>query len=208
MELHGTLRGGISNRVNKTLDEIQKETFSGGEVKSWDNHGVTVFLMGVNNDALYVFAHFINHFYKDGVGLRQICDWCRLLWTYRNEIDADLIEKRIRQMGLLSEWRAFGAYAFEYLGMPKEAMPLYSPDKKWLKKAKRINKFVLSVGNMGHNRDNSYFQKYPYAIRKLVSMGRRVGDLINHTRIFPLNSFRFFPKIMINGLMSAMRREG
>ena len=208
VELHGSLRGGISNRVNRTLDEIQKETFAGGDVRTWDNDGVPVSMMGIDNDAIYVFAHFVNHFYKDGLGLRQICDWCRLLWTYKDELDVQRIEKRVRQMGLFSEWRAFSAYAVEYLGMPKEAMPLYSPDRKWVKKAELINKFILRVGNMGHNRDSSYLQKYPFALRKVVSMGRRVGDLINHAWIFPLNSMRFFPKIMINGFAAALRREG
>mgnify|MGYP007016824113 CR=1 FL=1 len=34
-------------------------------------------------------------------------------------------------MGLMSEWKAFGAYAVEFLGMPVEALPLYSADAKW-----------------------------------------------------------------------------
>ena len=67
--------------------------------------------------------------------------------------------------------------------------------------------FVLKAGNMGHNRDMSHFSKYPYLIRKCVSMGRRIGDLINHARIFPLDSLRFFPRIMWNGLRSAVRGE-
>ena len=47
----------------------------------------------------------------------------------------------------------------------------------------------------------------PYLIRKCISMGRRIGDLINHARIFPLDSLRFFPRIMFNGLRSAIRGE-
>lgn len=34
-------------------------------------------------------------------------------------------------MGALGEWRAFAALAVEYLGMPVEAMPLYSPSARW-----------------------------------------------------------------------------
>ena len=115
-------------------------------------------------------------------------------------------------MGLMSEWRAFGAFAVEYLGMPSEAMPLYSADMKWKRKADMICAFILEVGNMGHNRGSwlmehdSWFSRL-YVVRKAFSMGRRCGDLIRHARIFPLDSLRFCPWIMFNGVRSAMRGE-
>lgn len=207
VELHGSLRGSLSRRINRELESIQDDTFKRGDVRVWDNGGVPIYLLGKENDIVYVFAHFLNHFYKEGVGLRQICDWCRLLWTYRDEIDKKKVEGRIRRMGLVSEWKAFGAYAVEYLGMPIEAMPMYEPSAKWVKKAERINVFIMSVGNMGHNRDMSHFSNKPYLIRKCISMGRRIGDLINHARIFPLDSLRFFPNIMWCGMRSAMKGE-
>lgn len=80
-------------------------------------------------------------------------------------------------------------------------------DSRFDKKAERIMEFVLKAGNMGHNRDMSHFSKKPYLVRKCVSMGRRVGDLINHARIFPLDSLRFFPRIMWNGIRSAVNGE-
>ncbi len=79
--------------------------------------------------------------------------------------------------------------------------------KRFDKKADKIMEFILKAGNMGHNRDMSHFSKKPYFVRKCVSMGRRVSDLINHARIFPLDSLRFFPRIMFNGVRSAMRGE-
>lgn len=210
VELHGSLRVGLPNRINRELDWIYTDTFNNGSVRSWDNNGTQIFTLSKENDIVYVFVHFFNHFYKEGVGLRQICDWCRLMWTYRNEIDVKKIEGRIKSAGLVSEWKAFGALAIEYLGFPKDSMPLLDVRSKkekvrWRKKADRIMEFILKSGNMGHNRDMSHFGKYPYLIRKCVSMGRRIGDLINHARIFPLDSLRFFPRIMFNGLKSAMK---
>lgn len=38
-------------------------------------------------DVVYVFAHILQHFFKGGIGLRQICDWCRLLYTYRDSLN-------------------------------------------------------------------------------------------------------------------------
>lgn len=207
VELHGTLRSGLSLRVEKGLDEIKKAVFFGGKVRSWTNGGTQVFLLNADEDVVYVFTHLLQHFFKEGLGLRQICDWCRLLWCYHSRLDLQLLESRILKMGLMSEWKAFGAFAVDYLGMPSEAMPMYSADARWKKKADKICSFILEVGNMGHNRDTSYFEKYPYLIRKVCSMWRRCGDLIHHAQIFPLDSLRFFPYMMFNGIISAVRGE-
>ena len=77
VELHGSLRVGLPKRINRVLDEIQRDTFYGGNVRSWMNGNTQMFLLGKENDIVYVFVHFFSHFYKEGVGLRQICDWCR-----------------------------------------------------------------------------------------------------------------------------------
>ena len=212
VELHGTLHGGLSSKVDGELDEVKNDTFYKGNVRSWNNNGVQIFLLEAENEVFYVFTHFLQHFYKEGVGLRQICDWCRLMWTYKETLNYGLLESRIKRAGLMSEWKAFGALAIEYLGFPKNSMPLLDvrskkEDVRWRKKADRIMEFILKSGNMGHNRDMSHFSKYPYLIRKCVSMGRRIGDLINHARIFPLDSLRFFPRIMFNGVRSAIRGE-
>lgn len=207
VELHGSLRVGLPNKINRVLDDIKTETFNRGNVRSWMNGQTEVFLLGKENDIVYVFVHFFNHFYKEGVGLRQLCDWCRLMWTYRDEIDVKKIEDCIQEMGLVSEWKAFYNLASRYLGMPDIGVGIMARDSRYDKKADRIMEFVLKSGNMGHNRDMSHFSKYPYLIRKCVSMCRRIGDLINHARIFPLDSLRFFPRIMFNGVMSAMRGE-
>ena len=233
VELHGSLRVGLPNRINRELDVIYTDTFNNGSVRSWNNNGTQIFTLSKENDIVYVFVHFFNHFYKEGVGLRQICDWCRLMWTYRNEIDVKKIEGRIKRLGLVSEWKAFYALASKYLGMPdlvngsvfkvngfwtsqaaesSAGLKFNSPclmvhDLQFDKKADRIMEFVLKSGNMGHNRNMSHFSKKPYLVRKCVSMGRRVGDLINHARIFPMDSLRFFPRIMFNGIRSAVKGE-
>lgn len=209
VELHGRLRCGLSTKSDKVLDEIQRDTFYGGNVKSWNNNGTQIFLLGIENNVFYVFTHFLSHFYKGGIGLRQICDWCRLLWTYRESLNYGFMESRIKKAGLLSEWKAFGAFAVEYLGMPIEAMPLLNDNlnANLKRKAERIKDFILMSGNFGHNRDMSYYDKYPYIIRKCISMKMRVGDLISHARIFPLDSIRFSFWIMLNGVRSAVRGE-
>lgn len=211
VELHGNLRCGLSTRVDGVLDEVKRDVFYGGNVRSWMNGDTQVFLMGVNNDAIYLFTHFLGHFYKGGIGVRQICDWCRLLWTYRESLDYRLLESRIRKMGLMSEWKAFGAFAVEYLGMPIEAMPLLNENdnqnENLKRKAEQIKDFIMMSGNFGHNRGMSYYSKYPYLVRKTISFGQRVSDVCRHARIFPLDSIKFFLNIMLGGLRDAVRGE-
>ena len=200
VELHGSLRCGFSSRIDKSLDKIYNDTFYGGNVSSWDNDGVQVFMLGKENNVLYVFVHLLNHFYKGGVGLRQICDWCRLLWTYRDSLNCGILENRIKEMGLMSEWKAFAALAVNRLGAPVEAMPLYIDNDNLKKKAERIKDFVLKSGNMGHNRIAEDAGSKSYLMRMVSSFGQRVGDLVNHARIFPLDSLCFFPSIVLNGI--------
>jgi len=207
VELHGTLHCRLTRRMDREIDAIQEDTLEKGNVRSWKNGNTDIFLPGANNDVLFIFTHFLKHFYKGGIGLRQICDWCRLLWTYRDSIDVVMLERRIRLMGLMSEWKAFAAYSVEFLGMPTEAMPLYDLKTKWMRKAMRIQRFILRSGNFGHNRDMRYYEKYPYLIRKMISLGRRIGDLCRHALIFPWDSIRFLPGIITNGIKSAMRGE-
>lgn len=206
VELHGSLRTQLSSKVDRLIDQTQKAVFYGGQVRSWMNGKTQVFLPSADNDVIFIFTHFLKHFYKGGLGLRQICDWCRLLWTYRESLNHGLLESLIRKAGLMSEWKAFGAFAVEVLGMPEEAMPLYSPALRWKRKANRILEFILMSGNMGHNREKSYGE-YPYLIKKVCSMGRRISDVVNHARIFPLDSIRFLTSIMFHGIRDAVRGE-
>lgn len=200
VELHGSLRGGVSKRQNAMIDSIQDDTFKNGKVRVWNDNGTEVFLPAPDNDVIFIFNHFVDHFYRGGLGVRQVCDWCRLLWTYRDTIDRSLLEERLRKMGFLSEWKAFAALAVDYLGMPVEAMPLYEGSRRWSHKARRMVSFILDVGNFGHNRDNSFYEKYPYVIFKLISLWRHIGDFFRYLFLFPKNSINVFTRTFFNGL--------
>lgn len=206
IELHGTIRTGLSSSVDRVLDSIQARMFSEGMFRRWENDDHTVLLPCVNDDIIYIFVHILQHFYRGGVGLKQMCDWCRLLWVYRDEIDVDLLQYRLRAMRLQTEWRAFAAFVVEYLDMPAEAMPLYDSKPSWKKKARKIKDFMLKVGNLGHNRE-APDQDKAFVVRKGLALLQRLGDLFSHAFIFPLDSLRFLPAIIFNGLRSAAQGE-
>ena len=205
VELHGTMRTQISSRMNRGIDEVQHDLFYGGNVRSWMNGDTHVFLPDPNNDAILIFSHYLQHFYIGGVGLRQICDWCRLLWTYKDSLNHGLLESRIRKMGLMSEWEAFGAFAVEYLGMPVEAMPFYDSSVKWKRKAERLLSFILKVGNMGHNHDYSFRQKYSGLLSYLITHRIRLVDSVNRFIIFPVDAPKFFVHYVMNRFVAKLK---
>lgn len=207
VEIHANQYCSLSQRINRVMNEVHNDIFYNGKVRSWINDGTQIFLPSPDNDTIIIFTHFFNHFYRGGVGLRQVCDWCRLLWTYHNTLNLQLLEERIRKAGLLDEWRAFGAFAVKYLGMPIEMMPLLTANANLIKKADRICEFIIEVGNFGHNRDTSYYGKYPFLIRKAISARWRLKDWLRHVRIFPVDSMRFLLGITYNGICSVVHGE-
>lgn len=192
VELHGTMDTEISIRINRALAEVQKDVFANGGVRIWNNDAVKVSLPSADNDVFIIFTHFIDHFYVGGVGLRQISDWCRLLWTYRNEIDRNLLEARLKEMGLTEEWKAFAAFAVEYLGMPVEAIPMYEDSHKYRRKARKICDLVIETGNFGHNKDESYRAKVGRVRSFFIAFWRRLKEFIRLTTIFPTHAPQFF----------------
>lgn len=184
VELHGSLRTGLSTRVDREIDNVQREVFNGGSVRSWINGKTQIPLPGVNNDVFFVFTHFLKHFFKDeGVCIRQLCDWCRLMWYYRGQIDDKKLTKRLENAGLISEWKAFASLAVDYLGMPEKEMLLYSPNILKLKSDKIID--IILRGK---------------------SKGRFYAFLSN-IGIFPLNTFRFFMGILFEANMLKLKER-
>ena len=192
VELHGTMHNNLSKRVNKGVDEVQKDIFFNGSVRRWHYNDTTILLPSADNDVIIIFTHFLNHFFVGGVGLRQICDWCRLLWTYRDNLDLAMLKKRLKAMGLMTEWKAFAAFAVEWLGMPASAMPLYINSVSYSRKAHRICNIVMQSGNFGHNKDNSYHVRYTGVRYQLYALMRRAGEFIHLATIFPVDAPQFF----------------
>ena len=203
VELHGTLRSNSLPRMDKVIDEAQHDVFFGGNVRSWLDGKTQVFLPGFDDDIIFVFSHFVKHFFRGGVGLRQICDWCRLLWICRNSLDSGLLESRIKKAGVLTEWKAFASLAVNTLGMPEEAMPLYSSDKKWKRKSDRILKIIMNTGNFGHNSDLGYLNGLKPLRRKMAIVWNGSLENLSHLSIFPLDSIRAWFHFIVKGLVGS-----
>ena len=199
VELHGNMRAQVTARMDRVIDAVQADTFGNHHVRVWKNGDVDILLPSPDNDVIIVFTHILHHFYRGGsIGLKQACDWCRLLYVYHDQIDRDLLKERLAEAAIIPEWKAFGRLAVEFLGMPEEAMPFYESGK-----CRRLLDVIMERGY--NKRDLSYHDKYPFLIRKSISLWRKGKDILHHARIFPANSLRYFLHFLSWGLVAAAK---
>lgn len=183
VEIHGSLRTGLSARVDKVVDKVVQRALlmKNGEfaegVRVWKNATTDVHLPAPTEDVFLVFTHFIKHFYKEGMSLRQLCDWCRLMWIYKDSINVGSLESWIRKAGFMEEWSAFFTLVNRYLGMSEVSgfrlQVLNS--SKWEKKAERLVEFILG----GYS-------------------GNKVKNTWQIAKIFPWKTLRYSPSIFLN----------
>lgn len=191
VELHGNLYSSLSRKVERELEDVYADTFIRGVVRSVEIAGVPVFMLGNDNNVFYVFTHILQHYFHGGIGLRQICDWCRLLYTCKESLNYDFLEQRIKRAGLMSEWRTFAAFAVKYLGMPAEAVPFYEISPILEKKSQKVWNYIMKSGNFGH-RDLGYVRDASYFVRKARSLKTVITEMLIHLETFPCDSIRFF----------------
>lgn len=187
VELHGKMPFSLS----KTADEVVNDVI----VKALSEHesfelNESIRIPKADEHVFLVFTHFLLHFFIEGVGLRQICDWCRMLWVHRGSLNHGLLKSRIKKAGLVTEWQAFAALAVNYLGMPMSVMPLFNANLN--KKAEKVLKRVLKSGNFGHNNDLSYRSIYTGITYKVIAMWRRFTDFASLVPVFPVDAPKFF----------------
>jgi hypothetical protein len=205
VELHGTLHCGLSRRIDRVIDAILEDTFNRHLFRVWRDGETDIYLPAPVEDVVFVFTHILHHFFGCGVGLRQICDWCRLIWTFREDLDVVQLATWLREMGLTGVWRVFAALAVEQLGMPKEGMPFYSPGSKWSRKGRKVLRVVLASGNFGQNRDRSYIHRHRFHIRKFVSFWQRTREYSQIFPIFPILTIRSWSCMLATGVSSLLR---
>lgn len=120
--------------------------------------GVKVRILSPTMNAAYVFIHLFFHFIREGVSLRQLCDWAMVLHHYQDEIDREALTKSLSDLDLLDACRAFGSILTDCLGLPVNEFPLPigEADRKWQKK---LLKDIFAGGNFGklhHKTHNSW----------------------------------------------------
>ena len=190
VEIHGSISTLMSKKLDKKLAALLKEQFDGRDFPSVSIGGARIPVPEAGFNAVYVFVHFLQHYWSGGVGLRQLVDWMTFVSVHKREIHPVILEKRLEDLGLLHLWKVFTGFAQEYLGCPPEKLPLAAaPDSA---KNARIWRYIRRCGNFGKNVDRSRAEE-PYLVRKIHSFWRLVvADRLRHFRVFPKESVRFF----------------
>lgn len=145
-ELHNNLVAFGSKRNKdywkQLMDEAWKEPFyvTVGETR--------VRTLPPTVNAVYLFIHLFFHLIREGVGLRQFCDWAVFFHAYREKIDVEQLRSILERLGIIKAFRAFGFILVGDLGLPSSSFPLEitSEDMKW---RKVILRDVFKGGNFG-----------------------------------------------------------
>ena len=152
----------------------------------------------VDFNVFFIFNHFWHHFIADGVGLRQMCDWVRLLHVNHGKIDLDKLSSMLCEMKLMKEWKVFGCIAVDTLGLPAEEMPFYEP--KYKKAAVKVLELIMLEGNFGQENMKGYKRPKGYLAGKWYSFKKRFGRNLRVLRIFPKESMRHMAKVVFIGI--------
>ena len=190
VELHGTISTLMSRKLDRKLAALLEDQFDGRVLPTVSIGGADIPVPEANFNAVYVFVHFLNHYWSGGVGLRQLVDWMTFVSVHKRDIHPVILEKTLEDLGLVRVWKVFTGFAQEYLGCPAEKLPLATrPDTR---KNARIWRYLVRCGNFGKNNDRTRGDE-PWLVRKVHSFFQlTVADRLRHFPVFPKESIRFF----------------
>ena len=205
VEIHGSISTLMSRKLDRKLAALLEEQFREGSFPTVSIGGTGIPVPEAGFNAVYIFVHFLQHYWSGGVGLRQLIDWMTFISVHKREIHPVILEKRLEDLGLLHVWKVFTGFAQEYLGCPPEKLPLAAaPDSG---KNARIWRYIRRCGNFGKNVDRTR-GKESYLVRKVHSFWRLVvADRLRHFPVFPKESFRFFLGAFGYGLQRLAKGE-
>ena len=205
VEVHGSISTLMSKKLDRKLAALLEEQFDGRDFPSVSIGGARIPVPEAGFNAVYIFVHFLQHYWSGGVGLRQLVDWMTFVSVHKREIHPVMLEKRLEDLGLLHLWKVFTGFAQEFLGCPPEKLPLAAaPDSA---KNARIWRYIRRCGNFGKNVDRTRAEE-SYLVRKVHSFWRLVvADRLRHFSVFPKESVRFFLGAFGYGLQRLAKGE-
>lgn len=150
--------------------------------------GKEVKSLSPNIYAVYVFAHLFFHFIREGIGLRQMCDWAVILERYR--IDQKQLLKDLDGLGITKAYRAFGGVLSTHLGLKHFPLPISERD---LKASEQILKDIMRYGNFG--KPSRKVQQAGWRF-KMETMGRTVRNCCKYFWLAPKEVGMIIPRLV------------
>ena len=149
VELHGDIRLTISKQFDGRFREWMEKCLTEEDVIVKKAGGTNrIFLPPYRFDAIFIFAHALNHYMTSGLGLRQLCDWMCYFTKNHEKINKEKLLEDLEYLGLTKFWKCFAVLAVERLGMKKDLMPLY--DAQYSGYKDKLLSHIFSTGNFGY----------------------------------------------------------
>ena len=186
IELHGTLQTEVKNSIDRHIALMQEQMFLNRDFTMWNN----VLLPSHEFNAVFIFSHILQHFFKGGIGFRQICDWCRFLYVHKDTIDPTVLMQHLKKMGILSDWRCFSNMVVRYLGMPDDAMPFYTSNCN--RRGDKVLGFLFSSGNFGRLLERDTSKDTSYIRKKWNSFFISLNNMFFRIGIFPVDTCKSY----------------
>lgn len=177
-ELHTSLITFAKKKHQAIWDELIEEEWQGKHYVEIDR--IRVRTLSPTLNAAYVFIHLFFHFIREGVSLRQLCDWAIVLHHYHKEIDCAKLLAILKELDMYKAYCAFGTILIDYLGLKSIEFPfeLSDNDRKW---KEMILKDIFDGGNFGkkhHQTHNSW-------IFKMETMHIAVRNSVKYYKLCP-----------------------
>ncbi len=109
--------------------------------------GVELYLPPYTFDAIYIFYHAWSHLCTQGVGFRQVSDWCCFLSANSSKIDRQEVAAKLHYFGLQRSWGCFSAVATRLLALSEDAAIAYDSAEQW--HTDGVVERIWSGGNFG-----------------------------------------------------------
>lgn len=177
-ELHNSIRDWAKKKHQTVWDDLMEEEWQEKHYVEID--GVKVRTLSPTLNAAFVFIHLFFHFIREGVSLRQLCDWAIVLHHYKNEIDRNKLADILCHLDITRGYKAFGCILVDEIGLPEGDFPIEikEDDRQWKEK---ILHDIFKGGNFGkHN------HKAKSAIGfKLETLGMAIRNSFRYYRLCP-----------------------
>ena len=173
----------FQNWTKECIDQY----FGTGKLETWDNDGVAVALPTPTFNALYILHHAMRHMTTEAIVLRQVCDWMMLLHKFHSKIDAELLKKKLRELHMLEIWDEFSRLAVNFLGLPKDELPIPMINLNPTPVTYKLLKHILIPGNFPSCSSKDRTQSnMPYLKWKWRGFLYQTSRLIYLFKLFPV----------------------
>ena len=184
--------------------EIHTKLISFGSIRNqryWDSlmqgshnvvvaNGVNIPTLEPTINAVYLFVHIFFHFIREGVGIRQMCDWALFLHHQNSAINWQELEITLNRLGLIKAYRAFICILKEHLGL--EDIPIETNEKDH-RMSVLILSNILRGGNFGHNTRASNQTSWRY---KIETLRITISNCLHYFWLAPIELSLMIPKLI------------